>query len=96
MKMVDTLRTYCPHCNAHRVMKVKLYKKGTISPFAVGTLRYERKLKGYIGKVSGKKTVRKQGKRQKIIMECSVCKKKQERVLGTRTKKVLEIIKVAA
>ncbi|MCS7109378.1 MAG: 50S ribosomal protein L44e [Candidatus Micrarchaeota archaeon] len=93
MKMVDTIRTFCPNCNKHTIQKVKLYKKGKASPFSKGQLRHERKLKGYVGKVKGKKAVKKMGKHQKVILECTECKKKQERVIGTRTKKVLELIK---
>ncbi len=93
MKMVDTMRTYCPTCNKHTIHKVKLYKKGKQSPFSVGQARYDRKLKGYVGKVKGKKSVKKMGKHQKVILECTVCKKKHERIMGTRTRKVLEIVK---
>lgn len=93
MKMVDTIRTYCPNCNKHTTQKVKLYKKGKQSPFSVGQARYDRKLTGYVGKVKGKKSVKKMGKHQKVILECTECKKKQERIIGTRTRKVLEITK---
>lgn len=96
MKMVDMIRTYCPNCNKHTEQKVKLYKKGKQSPFSIGQARYDRKLTGYVGKVKGKKSVRKIGKHQKVILECTVCKKKQERIMGTRTKKVLEVVKKAS
>jgi large subunit ribosomal protein L44e len=95
-KIVDLIRTYCPKCNKHTLQKAKLYKKGKQSPFSVGQARYDRKLTGYVGKVKGKKSVRKIGKHQKIILECSICKKKQERIIGTRTKKVLEVVKKGA
>jgi large subunit ribosomal protein L44e len=95
-KIVDAIRTYCPKCNKHTLQKVKLYKKGKQSPFSVGQARYDRKLTGYVGKVKGKKSVRKIGKHQKIILECPTCKKKQERIIGTRTKKVLEVVKKGA
>jgi len=95
-RIVDLIRTYCPKCNKHTLQKVKLYKKGKQSPFSVGQRRYDRKLTGYVGKVKGKKTVRKIGKRQKIILECPICKKKQERVIGTRTRKILEVVKKGA
>jgi len=96
MKIVDSIRTYCPKCNKHTVQKVKLYKKGKESPFSYGKRRYARKLRGYVGKVSGKKTVKKRGKHQKIMLECTVCKHKQERVIGSRTEKILEIVKAAS
>jgi ribosomal protein L44E len=56
-------------------------------------MRHKRKLRGHGGKRAGKKEVKKQGKRQKIVLTCTQCNKKQERVLGTRTKKKLEIKK---
>lgn len=96
MKMFDTMRTFCPNCNKHTMQKVKLYKKGKQSPFSVGQARYNRKLKGYVGKVKGPKSPRKIGKYQKIILECTVCKKKQERIVGSRSKKPLEIVKKAS
>lgn len=91
MKVPKEVKTFCPKCNAHTVHKVKMPKKGKARGLAWGTLRHERRTSGYVGKVKGQATVRKQSKRQKIILECSVCKKQQERVLGTRTKKRIEI-----
>ena len=72
--------------------KAKNPKKGKARGLAWGTLRHERRTKGYVGKVKGQATVKKQGKRQKIILECTQCKKNVERVLGGgRTKKRVEI-----
>jgi ribosomal protein L44E len=48
-------------------------------------------LLGHGGKRAGEKTVKKQGKRQKVLLECPQCKKKQERVIGSRTTKKLEL-----
>jgi len=60
---------------------------------AIGNLRHERKLSGYVGKVRGDKkgSVKKQGKRQKVVLNCTVCNKKIERTIGTRTRKKLEV-----
>lgn len=58
---------------------------------AVGNRKHERSLHGHGGKRAGEKTVKKQGKKQKVTMECQGCKKKQERVVTGRTKKKLEI-----
>lgn len=91
MKFPKQVRTYCPHCKTHTIHKVKLVGKGRPRSLAWGTRKHERKLKGRGGKRAGKKSVKKQGKRQKINMECSQCKKKHERVIGTRTKKRLEV-----
>ena len=93
MKIVDVLNVYCKKCNKYTPHKIKVYKKGQASPFAIGQARYERKLKGYVGKVKGKKSVKKIGKHQRITLECNVCHRKNERVLGSRTRKPLEIKK---
>jgi large subunit ribosomal protein L44e len=94
MKVPKEIRTYCPRCNKHTPQKVSNTKKGKARGLAWGTLRHERRTKGYVGKVKGQAKVRKQGKRQKLTLECTVCKKKQERLLGGgRTKKKVEIVK---
>jgi len=94
MKIIDKIRTYCPHCRKHTIHKVtKLVKKGQASPFSWGERQHKRKLRGYVGKVAGTKPVRKRGKHQKVLIECSECKKKQERIIGSRTEKILEIVK---
>ena len=91
MKYPKEINAYCPSCRKHTKHKVKLYSKGSARTMAWGQLKHARKLTGYKGKVAGEKKVMKQGKRQKIIIECSACKKKQERTIGTRTRKKLEI-----
>lgn len=91
MKFPKRINTYCPKCRKKTIHAVKLASKGKSRTLAWGNLRHQRKLKGYGGKVAGEKTVRKQGKRQKIVLQCGVCKKKHERVVGTRTRKRLEI-----
>ncbi len=90
MKYPKEARTYCPHCKKHTNHKVKLASKGGARSMAIGTRKHERSLMGHGGKRAGEKTVKKQGKRQKIVMECTVCHKKHERVIGTRTRKKLE------
>ncbi|MCX8198298.1 MAG: 50S ribosomal protein L44e [Candidatus Micrarchaeota archaeon] len=91
MKYPKEIRTYCPVCKAHTEQKVKLASKGKARALAVGNRKHERKLRGHGGKRAGEKSVKKQGKRQKVVLECPACKKKQERVIGTRTKKRLEL-----
>lgn len=91
MKYPKETRTYCPKCNSHQVHRVRLASKGRARTLAVGMRKHERSLLGHGGKRAGEKTVKKQGKRQKIMLECQKCKKKHERVIGTRTKKKLEI-----
>ncbi|VVB56819.1 50S ribosomal protein L44e [uncultured archaeon] len=90
MKYPKEVRTYCPKCKSHTTHKVKLVSKGAARPMAIGTRKHERSLLGHGGKRAGEKTVKKQGKRQKIVMECTQCKKKHERVIGVRTRKKLE------
>jgi len=91
MKYPSKSRTYCPTCRKNTEHKVKLYSKSGARAMAWGQLKHERKLTGYVGKVAGEKTVKKQGKRNKVVLACSVCGKKHERTIGTRTRKKLEI-----
>lgn len=88
-------KTYCPTCKKTVVHKVKVstskYKPGRT--LAWGTRKHERKIAGYHGKVKGKAKVKKQGIRNKIMLECTVCKKKQERVITGRMKKKAEVAK---
>ncbi len=59
---------------------------------AEGNRAHQRSLEGHGGKRAGEKTVKKQGKRQKLTLTCTVCKKKHEKVLGGgRTKKKVEL-----
>ena len=93
MKIKPEIRTYCPFCRKHQVHKVKASSKGggTGRPLAIGNRRHARKLTGYGGKVAGKVTVKKQGKRQKLMLTCVVCKKKHEKVMGSRTRNKIEV-----
>jgi large subunit ribosomal protein L44e len=90
MKFPKEINTYCPYCKKHQLHKAKAYGKGRASSLAEGNRRHERRLKGHGSKRKGEKTVKKQGKRQKIILQCSQCKKRQERIIGGRTTKKLE------
>ena len=49
-----------------------------------------RKLEGFHGKVKGKAKVKKQGIRNRIMMECTACGKKHERTISGRMKKKAE------
>lgn len=91
MKYPKEVNAYCPKCRKHALHKAKLASKGKARSLAIGNRKHERSLTGHGGTRAGEKTVKKQGKRQKIILECQECKKKQERVVGTRTKKKLEL-----
>ncbi|HIH20948.1 TPA: 50S ribosomal protein L44e [Candidatus Micrarchaeota archaeon] len=89
------INVFCPYCKKHVKHKVKVsttkFKPGRT--LAWGTRKHERKLAGYHGKVKGKAKVKKQGIRNKIMLECSLCKKKHERVISGRMKKKAELAK---
>ncbi|MFA6530360.1 MAG: 50S ribosomal protein L44e [Candidatus Micrarchaeia archaeon] len=91
MKYPKEVNAYCPFCKKHAVHKVKVASKGRARSMAAGNRAHNRSLEGHGGKRAGEKTVKKQGKRQKIILECPTCKKKQERIIGTRTTKKIEL-----
>ncbi len=95
MLVPKTKKTYCPKCRKTTVHKVKVTTT-KIKPgrkMALGTRRHKRKLAGYHGKVKGKAKVKKQGIRNKIMLECQVCKKKHERTITGRMKKKAELKK---
>lgn len=91
MKISKEINTYCPYCNTHTLHTAKLASKGRQRGLGKATRRHNRAIKGYIGSVELKIHPKKLGKRQKVVLECSVCKKGVERVIGNRTKKKLEI-----
>ncbi len=91
MEMVKEVRTFCPKCNKHTVHTAKLYAGKAERGLSMGTRRSQRKRKGYFGKVKGQATRIKTSKRQKILLQCKECGYTIERVMGTRTKKKLEI-----
>ena len=91
MKFPKEVNTYCPYCKKHAVHKAKPASKGRARTMAIGNRAHNRQLKGHGSKRAGEKSVKKQGKRQKLILQCTTCKKKQERVLRGRTTKKVEI-----
>jgi len=91
MKIKPEINTYCPTCRKHTKHKVRVASKGSARPLAKGNRQHQRKLRGYGGKVAGEKTVKKMGKRTKLMLECLTCRKKHERVMGTRTRSKIEI-----
>lgn len=90
MKFPKEVSAYCPKCRKHTKNKVKNVSKGTNRSMAWGNRQHNRVLQGYGGKVAGEKSVKKQGKRQRVMLECSQCKKKQQRVIGSRTRNKIE------
>ena len=95
MLIPKEMRAYCPFCRKHQLHKVKIItsKARGGRALAQGNIRHEDKLLGYHGKVSGKKMVKKQGIKNKILLECTVCKKKHQRVISERLRKKAEISK---
>lgn len=91
MKIEKELMAYCANCNKHTKHTVKLYAKKPEQWMNVGRRRHERAIKGFVGSVEPKIHPKKLGKKQKVILQCQVCKKSSERVIGDRTKKKLEI-----
>ena len=91
MKFPKEINAYCPSCMKHSLHKVKATSKGRPRTMAKGNRSHARSLMGHGSKRAGEKTVKKQGKRQKLTLTCSVCKKKQERVVGGRTTKKIEL-----
>jgi len=89
------MKAYCAHCKKHTAHKVKVTTT-KIKPgrsMSWGTRIHNRKLKGHHGKVEGKVKVKKQGIRNKIMLECTACGKKHERVISGRMKKKAEFAK---
>ena len=84
---------YCPHCNARTKQKAKNVSKGKASMLSFGNMKHAKKLMGYGSKRAGQKEVKKQGKKQKVILTCTACNKKHEWVCHKRTKKKIEIVK---
>ncbi len=91
MEAPKQIRVYCPKCRKHTIHISSLYTSRPASGLSIGTRRAVRKRTGYQGKVKGKATVIKLGKRQKLMLKCSECGYTVERVYGGRTKKKLEI-----
>ena len=95
MIVPKTINTYCPKCRKYGDHKVKV-TTSKIKPgrtLAKGSRRHARKLRGVHGKVKGKAKVKKQGIRNRVMLECLTCKKKHERVISGRMKKKAELAK---
>ncbi|MCX8154231.1 MAG: 50S ribosomal protein L44e [Candidatus Micrarchaeota archaeon] len=92
MKVPNVISTYCPYCRKHTEHKVSTYSPGKRRSLAFGNVKFENKLRGHGGKRAGKKSVKKQGKRQVVVLTCTECNKKQMRVyVKSRTKKKIEV-----
>ena len=91
MKMQNQIMAYCPYCNKHTLHKVALYHANPQRGQTVGTRRHKRAIKGYTGSAEARAINKRLGKRQVLLLECTVCKKTVQRSLFGRTKKKIEI-----
>lgn len=92
MKLPESMNVECPYCHKHTKHEVALAKKGKPRPNSRGTRKFEEIKKGYGGMPrTPKKPVFKTGKRVKIMLTCSICKKKHEKVYRWRTPKAVVI-----
>jgi ribosomal protein L44E len=71
---------------------VKLNRKGKESTMSMGRRKYIEVKKGYGGSPrTPKKPNYKVGKRTILVLECTACKKKHQRLYSARTKKTVEV-----
>lgn len=91
MKISKEMNLYCRFCIKHTKHTLKPYTKKAQSGLSLGTRRHNRAIRGYVGSVEPKIHPKKLGKRQKVMIQCSICKKTAEKVIGRRTKKKIEI-----
>jgi len=94
MNVPKEIQTYCPKCKAHTKQKVKkvVQKKTRATPrnTSWGQIKHEKKTKGYTSRVAGTTKHDKQSQRNVLVLECPKCKKKQQRTVGSRTRKRIE------
>ncbi|MFH0986429.1 MAG: 50S ribosomal protein L44e [Candidatus Micrarchaeota archaeon] len=92
MNVPKKINTYCPKCRKHTehtVKKIKMQKSpAKARALSVGQRRHERKARGYTSKVGAKANVVKQTKKSVLMLECGVCKKKQQRPIANLRKPV--------
>ncbi|MDE1874126.1 MAG: 50S ribosomal protein L44e [Candidatus Micrarchaeota archaeon] len=91
MKIENQIMAYCPYCNKHTLHKVSVFAKSAPRGQAWHTLLHNRKITGYVGSVSPKQHPKKLGKRQVLLLQCTVCKKTVQRSLFGRSKKKVEV-----
>ncbi len=95
MEIPRSIRTYCPKCRVHTVHRVKkVIQKHSPDPartLSWGQRKFIRRTKGYTSQLAAKKDHVKQSQRNVLLLECSQCKKKQQRTVGGRTRKKIEL-----
>lgn len=89
MNVPKEVRTYCPHCKAHQVHTVTLYKAGKRRALAKGERAHAREKKGYGGqKYPLQREFAKTTKKQTLRYKCKVCGYMRHR-LGIRLRKLV-------
>ena len=91
MEIGKQIVTYCKYCNKHTPHKVKVYSASKARGLAVGTRRHNRAIKGYVGSVEPEPKKKKLGKKQVVVLTCTVCNKSEMRTITFKTRKKLEI-----
>ncbi len=92
MKVPDKMRTNCPSCKKHTTHNVKVNRKGKERSMNEGRRKFEAVKRGYGGSPrTPKKPCFKVGKRTVLVLECSDCKKKHQKLYSARTKKTVEV-----
>jgi large subunit ribosomal protein L44e len=91
MKIENQIMAYCPYCNKHTLHKVSVYHSNPQGGQTVGTRRHNRAISGYTGTAEARLHPKKLGKRQKLMLKCTVCGKFVERSLFGRAKKKIEV-----
>jgi len=81
MEVPKEIKAYCKKCKKHTVHKVKIAKKGKRRTLSFGQSKFIEKTKGYTSKVGAKAKPVKQSKKTVLMLECSVCGSKHEKVL---------------
>ncbi len=81
MEVPKEMKAYCRKCKKHTTHKVKTAKKGKRRTMSFGQKKFLEKTKGYTSKVGAKAKPVKQSKKTVLILECSACGYKHERIL---------------
>ncbi|MEM3781754.1 MAG: hypothetical protein QXT43_02220 [Candidatus Micrarchaeaceae archaeon] len=91
MEIEKQIMAYCPYCNKHTLHNVKQVSSGKVRANSFRNRKHDRTASGYVGSVEPRLVVKKQGKRQRVVLQCTTCKKSVVRVFFGRTKKKIEI-----
>jgi len=79
VKIEKEIMAYCPRCNKHTEHAVKMPSKGRAEGHVKGNQEAQQGNRGFRRSVEPKIHPKKLSKRQKVLLECKVCKYKVER-----------------